>query len=298
MRKVFFGILVTLFVAGIAYLSLTSSRTLATSSAGRITEAEYYKKVENSQAGQQMFANMVINKVLDAKYGKEVSKQEVEDAFKTQKASYGPSFATVLASNGMTEAQYKDSIRQNLVLTAAIKANHKISEKEIKGAYDKYTPAVEVSMILVSSEDTAKKVIDELNDGAKFADLVKKYSEDEATKKDAGKLPKFDSTNTNLDKSFMEAAFKLNDGEYTKEPVHGENGYYIIKMDKKSAKKDINEYRNILQNQIIAEYMSNNENAGEIQAIVGKLLRKADVSVKDKNFKNALNEYLTAGINK
>lgn len=69
----------------------------------------------------------------------------------------------------------------------------KPTEAEIKNYYDKnpeiYSPDVyKVSDIIVSSLDTANDIVSQLDNGANFADLAKKYSEDFGSKDNGGSL--------------------------------------------------------------------------------------------------------------
>ena len=82
-----------------------------TSDSGKITEKEFVADLKQSPAGQQEFANLVINKVLAKQYGGNVSKSDVQNAFDTQKAQYGDSFQSVLSSNNTNESQFKNNIK-------------------------------------------------------------------------------------------------------------------------------------------------------------------------------------------
>ena len=131
MRKFIWGLLVVVFVGGLVFLGFNSSKTLMTSKVGKITEKQFYEDIKTSSAGQQEFANMVINKVLGAEYGDQVSDTDVQNAYDAQKAQYGSSFKTVLASNNTTDAQFKKNIKNNLIINAAIKANYKVTDKQL-----------------------------------------------------------------------------------------------------------------------------------------------------------------------
>lgn len=88
MRKFIWGLLVVVFVGGLVFLGFNSSKTLMTSKVGKITEKQFYEDIKTSSAGQQEFANMVINKVLGAEYGDQVSDTDVQNAYDAQKAQY------------------------------------------------------------------------------------------------------------------------------------------------------------------------------------------------------------------
>jgi len=106
------------------------------------------------------------------------------------------------------------------------------SEKELKDAYDRIkeqTTRTEYKArhILLKSEDEAKKLIKQLDKGAKFEELAKKHSEG-PTGKDGGDLGWFDPAQ--MVAPFAEAVTKLEPGSYTKEPVQTQFGWHIIEL--------------------------------------------------------------------
>jgi peptidyl-prolyl cis-trans isomerase C len=109
----------------------------------------------------------------------------------------------------------------------------KVSDADVKAKYDevvKNTPPqdeIRASHILVKDEATAKDIIKQLHGGAKFADLAKKYSID-PTKEQGGDLGYF--VRGAMVKEFGDAVFAMKKGEVTKEPVHTQFGYHVIKV--------------------------------------------------------------------
>lgn len=90
-----------------------------------------------------------------------------------------------------------------------------------------------VAHILVTGDDAAdkiKKINEELKNGAKFADLVKTYSEDTSSKDNGGVLPAFSLGN--MDASFEKAAFSLVSADEVSEPVNSQFGWHLIKLIK------------------------------------------------------------------
>ncbi|BCU07554.1 peptidylprolyl isomerase [Allochromatium tepidum] len=106
------------------------------------------------------------------------------------------------------------------------------SEKELKEAYDRIKEQAsrteyKARHILLKSEDEAKKLIKQLDKGAKFEELAKKHSEG-PTGKDGGDLGWFDPAQ--MVAPFAEAVTKLEPGTYTKEPVQTQFGWHIIEL--------------------------------------------------------------------
>ena len=85
---------------------------------------------------------------------------------------------------------------------------------------------ITASHILVEKQSQALKILEELKGGARFEDLTRKYSTCPSGKR-GGNLGPFGRGQ--MVKPFETAAFDLNVGETTKEPVRTQFGYHIIK---------------------------------------------------------------------
>lgn len=126
-----------------------------------------------------------------------------------------------------------DEVLQRAILVKTVLPM--VNEEAIKTQYDKEyaskpgEPEVHARHILVDSEAKAKDVIKQLQAGAKFEDLVKKYSDSKdpasAQGGDLGTFKKADML-----PEFSDAAFKLKKGEYTTTPVHTKYGWHVIQV--------------------------------------------------------------------
>lgn len=107
------------------------------------------------------------------------------------------------------------------------------TEQELRAEYDAQVaklPHTEYHArhILVRNEDEAKSLIAKLGKGANFADLAKSDSID-SSKDNGGDLGWF--TPSTMVKPFGDAVVQLKPGEYTREPVHTQFGWHIIKLE-------------------------------------------------------------------
>ncbi|NUG67492.1 peptidylprolyl isomerase [Lactobacillus mellis] len=282
-------------LALVAFLSVTlvagcsSNKAVVTMKGGKITQEQLYQKMKKSQAGQQALQQMIISQALKDQYGKNVSDKEVNKEYNQYKDKYGSQFDSLLQQNGLDAASFKDTIRTNLLTKVAVRKETSISQAELNKQWKKYTPKVTVQHILVKDESTAKDVIKQLDDGASFDKLAKKYSTDSGTKNSGGKLPAFNNSDTSLDANFKKAALKLKQGQYTKEPVKSSYGYHVIKMIKHPGKGTLNSHKKELENQIYAARM---QDSATMQKVISKVLKRADISIKDNDMKNILSGYL------
>ncbi|ETY74438.1 peptidylprolyl isomerase PrsA [Lactiplantibacillus fabifermentans] len=281
------GVLLTFTLAG------CGSKTVASTSGGKITESQYYSSMKGTSSGKQVLQQMILNKVLEKDYGSKVSSKKVTKQYNTYKSQYGSSFSTVLTQNGLTAKTFKEQIRSNLLLEQAVKDKVKITDAALKKQWKSYEPKVTVQHILVSKKATADTVLKELkkdSSESNFSKLAKKYSTDSTSKSDGGKLSAFDNTNTSYSSKFLTAAFKLKNGEYTTTAVKTSNGYEIIRMIKNPGKGKMSDHTQDLKEQIWSNDMSDST---VLHNVVSKVLKGGNVSIKDSDLKDILSSYLS-----
>ncbi|MBL3284456.1 Parvulin-like PPIase [Rickettsiales endosymbiont of Paramecium tredecaurelia] len=108
-----------------------------------------------------------------------------------------------------------------------------INEKMIDQEYEalvqnlKGQKQVEVSHILVVSKEDAEKVKKEIAAGQKFSDVAKKYSKDEASAKNGGKIGYI--LRDQVPAEFAKEAFSLNKGQVSA-PFQTQFGWHIIQV--------------------------------------------------------------------
>ncbi|KIS04062.1 peptidylprolyl isomerase [Paucilactobacillus wasatchensis] len=285
-------------LAGVALmvpLAACGNKAVATTSGGKITESAYYSSLKSTSSGKQVLQQMILNKVLEKQYGDDVSKAAVTKEYNTYKSQYGTSFSTVLSQNSMTTSSLKEEIRSNLLLKEAVKDHTKITQKAINKQWKSFEPKVQTAEILVAKKSTAQDIIDTLNStsGNKlkaFNKLAKSKSTDTSNKSTGGVVSAFDNTDTSLASAYKKAAFKLKTGEYTTSPVKTSSGYQVIYMIKNPGKGTEKQHTADLKEQIITEDMSNST---KLHSVVTKVLKKGNVSIKDSDLKNILDDYLS-----
>jgi len=109
----------------------------------------------------------------------------------------------------------------------------RISEDMVKERYDAFVeanppkPEVHARHILVEEETKAKELIGKLDEGADFAELAKEHSIGPSGAQ-GGDLDYF--TKEQMVPAFAEAAFAMEKGTYSKEPVQTEFGWHIIEI--------------------------------------------------------------------
>lgn len=175
-------------------------------------------------------------------------------------------FERQLTAVGMTVAELRAKATQEATAKAALRRelNASVTDAEAKDYYDKHSQLFElpervhVRHILLMTIDPAtrlplatntiaakRKQIEDLRkqvlDGADFAELAKKYSEDPGSKENGGELPVFARASADpyhaMVPEFEAAAFALNTNQVS-DVVTTQYGYHLIKLlDKTPAKK-------------------------------------------------------------
>ena len=206
----------------------------------------YFQLSINGQAMQEL--------IREALYGQQAKLMKIKISSKDVDAQADKQYNDILSNNKITEDQLKtylqgqgktlegfkkglrDGVEMQLrdkALHDAVVGNIEPTDDQLEAYFEKNISKynepeqVRASHILVKDLDTANKVLDELNKGADFAALAKKYSIDTGTKDKGGDLGFF--SRGRMVKAFEDAAFSLKVGQVSK-PIKTQYGYHIIKV--------------------------------------------------------------------
>lgn len=269
------------------------SKDIATMKGGAITVEDFYNQVKSSSTSQQTVQQMIVFKVFEQNYGKDVSDKEVQEKYDESKKSIedqGGNFSDQLKQAGLTEKTYKTQIKQSLAYQAGLKSHVKVTDDDLKTAWASFHPEVEAQIIEVATEDEAKEIKTQLDAGGDFSKIAKEKSTDTTTKEDGGNV-KFDSQSTTVPASVTEAAFKLKDGQVS-DPIAATNAstyqtsYYLVKMVKNKDKgNDMDPYKKQLKE--IAEQTQLNDQEF-VNKVISEELKAANVKIKNDAFKDVL----------
>ena len=159
--------------------------------------------------------------------------------------------------------------------------NAQVTDDAAKKIYDDYVASfksekeIKAKHILVEEESLAKDIIEKLNKKGSFDDLAKEYSKDQA---DLGYF-----TAQMMVPEFSEAAFAMEKGTYSKEPVKTEFGYHVILVE------DIRDTKPLSYEMIEGQVKAN-----LAQQAVGKVIEdltsKAQIEKFDVDGKKITNE--------
>ena len=153
-------------------------------------------------------------------------------------------------ADNLTDKEIEDYYDQNII--GDIKASHILITPDV----DSDATDEEKEKAENKAKKEAERIIKKLDEGEDFAELAKKYSDDEATAKNGGDLDYFNTDD--MDENFMDAVKKLDNDEYTKEPVKTQYGYHIIlKVDQKEKPK-LKEVKDSIKETLANNKLNNN----------------------------------------
>lgn len=254
---------------------LDDNKTAVSLKGIKITATEYYNNIKTNNISKLI--DMIDHQLFDEKYPSTNEEDEtIENQINQIKETYGSNDTMFLSAIQQyfgvnTEDELEEMLRLEYKRNEAVEdyiANN-LSDKDIQDYYDKNIIGdIKASHILITpnidsdatdeekekaekkAKKEAEKIIKKLNDGEDFSKLAKEYSDDKSTAKDGGDLGYFNTDD--MDENFIEAVKKLDNDEYTKDPVKTQYGYHIIlktdQKDKPKLKKVKDEIKTTLTN--------------------------------------------------
>ena len=296
--------IVSIFLIGVLFLTAGCAKTpklengkevFASIDGYKVTADDLYAELK-SRGGLSVMLDMIDKKIIDKEITDKTGAESYADSqVNMYKEYYGDQFEETLKYYGYNdEASFKEMIQSDY-LKEKVAINYlktTVTDEEVNKYYEenifgdqtvKYilvrpaeaeSDATDEDKLKLETEalEEAKEIIKKINDGEKFEDLAKEYSDDTLSGLNGGLMSEFNTDQVN--ETFFKAARELKDGEMTKEPVKDDNGYNIIlkvSAKEKPALKDVKD--SILEK--IAEEKANNEDDA---------VKKAWVQIR-KNYK-------------
>ncbi len=187
-------------------------------------------------------------------------------------------------------------------------AKNSITDKQVQKYYDEeYVGDISCKHILIAPKTTdsmsdaekkkaeeaalktAKEVIKKLNDGAKFDDLAKEYSDDDSNKDKGGDLGYFNKGD--MVTEFETAAYALKLNKYTTTPVKTKFGYHIILKTGAKEKEALDKVKNTIIT-TLADKAKEDDNTMQINALV-ELRKKYGMKIEDSSLSKQYSNYIS-----
>ena len=247
-------------------IPITDSKVVATVNGRNITEAELMAFIDAQgqvRPGQTVTPDQALPEFIRMEVVRQAA--EAESNF----------------SDPAVAAQINFSVTQAIVQNWAQNKieNEEPSEEAIQAEYQKRiadipTEEYKTSHILLETEEAAQEVIQQLNDGADFAELAKEKSTGPSGP-NGGELGWTDGTA--FVPEFTAGLTALENGEYSKEPVQTQFGYHVILLEdtrekEQSSQPSIEQVRPQIRQMLIAE---------NIRSTVEQLENSATITQED-----------------
>lgn len=266
------------------------------------TANDLYNELKK-QGGSSVLVNMIDTfitnqEITDSKEAEEYAASLIKQ-YKLSYKQNGADFEAALISNGYAnEDEFKEVIatdyKKSEIAKKYIKAD--ITDDELKDYYDNHiSDELSVKHILIAPEvsdnatdeektnaenaalEKAKNLIEQLNNGADFDTLAKENSSDDATKDNGGVINNV--VKEGYVTEFWNAAYALENGKYTTEPVKTQYGYHIIYKVSHTEKKSLDEMKDTLYNKIVSEKISNDSSLEQKTWV--KIREKYNLTIND-----------------
>ena len=236
---------------------------------------EFSKRIEelSKQVLQNMIDRIIIVKAAEEKgllIPPSYIEQEYDDVLNRDFGGDRGRFLEYLKARGETARDFRTDIYNRVVVSVmraeTRRSQSEISPERIEEFYVKnkirfyqseslhlrqiiLTPMADEG--LVPLRQTAKKVIEELESGANFGDIARKYSQDEMSRRggDWGWIERKD-----VRKELSDAAFALNAGEYSQPIELGGTIFILYAEDKREEMiQPVSQVRDIIENVLVGE---------------------------------------------
>ena len=184
----------------------------------------------------------------------EVTEKQVDARLEQIKKQYfggdDKKYQKQLSDQGLSDKQVRGDIRSQIIseeLTKKVTAEVKVTDKQVEDYYKQNLAQYsqpqtrEVRHILVKTRAQANDIYDQLKDGADFAALAKKFSQDTGSKATGGKLT---ITKGQTVAPFDQTAFLLKNNVISR-PVKTEFGFHIIQPLKDATAAKVQEFKDV-----------------------------------------------------
>jgi foldase protein PrsA len=205
---------------------------------------QQYKQLKDQVLGLLISFEWIEREAKDQ--GVSVTDAEVKKSFEEQKKQSFPKeadYQKFLKDQGQTNEDVLMRVRLDMlsqkIRDKVTKGKDKVTDQQIEDYYNKNKSQFaqperrDLSIVLTKPKDKekAEQAKAELESGASFKEVAKKYSIDDASKAQGGKLPAV--AKGQQEKAFDDAIFKAKKGKI-EGPVKTQFGWYVFRVDKVS----------------------------------------------------------------
>ncbi len=302
-----------LLVTGCGYKAKLSNgkEVVAETSGKKITIEDLYEQVKVRYA-RNVLIDLIDTAILDKKYKVDDNmKQAVNSQIEYIKSQTGDQFLEAIKYyyGANSEEELEAILIREQQRTEAVNAYVKtlVTDKEINKYYDdKIVGDIKASHILIKPDVTddmtdedktkketealnlAKDIIKKLNNGEKFADLAKKYSDDKSNADKGGDLGYFNKGT--MDPAFETAVYNLKMNKYTTTPVKSTYGYHIILKTGLKDKPALKTVKSTIVDTLVSEKLTKDSTL-QTKALI-ELRKDNKLKIYDSELKKQYDTYM------
>lgn len=221
------------------------------------------------------------------------------NSFKTKKDVAKEIENTILLGLAAEDKGYEDSIKvvlnnrkmdilSNALYDKLIIEGTKVSDREIKAEYNKKLYKYNVNQIVAKNKTTIDSAYTELKSGKNFADVCKKYTEEQTRKNTGGSIGQVVASRYR--EPFQSILLHAKVGQYTKPFEYGKRWYIIMVTDK--VKNNLPKFDEMKDN--IANQLLRSKRYNKARAYIQKLEKKAHLVFNDSTIKKITDVFGTA----
>lgn len=282
------GIVAVLVGGGIGFAMghhASGSQTMLTTAYGKVTNIQIFKRLKYSAPAQNVAQSLVMERVLEHDFPKAATKDKVDQEFKKIKKNKMMYMQYVQNYGGDNEI--KSGIKDTLLLGAAMKANVKVSNAELRDAYQDYRPNMTLAFVEVQGKSRAQDIQGQLSgvhSYSAFKNTASDLAKGDSKNISAGLLPDFSSlaNDQEVPTNVKKQAMKMKKGDISGLIKTGKDRYAVLYMKSVAHKGSFNSVKDELKDTLLKQKMNNDKLRAKVLA---KYAKKAHVKADDDAFK-------------
>ncbi len=209
-----------------------------------------------------------------------------EDATRENKLK---ALQVVLEQRSISMAEYMVAMERNAHLRKCFEQEFDVDEATLREEFARtYGERVDVRHIQVSDLRKLNTVIQQLNDGADFAEVAMRESENPESAQRGGRLEPFTFDDARYPAAMREAAFSLKEGKRSA-PVQTDRYYHILKLERRIPPQNVR-FEDVRED--VLRRMRERVEIDEMGKLLEKLFRKASIRVIDASLRRKYEDFL------